>query len=403
MSVIPDYKRSAILFVDDEEKSLKYFSKIFSNDFRIITSTSVDQAIRILKLQSDEIAILITDQRMPKKTGVDLLKYTKESYPQIIRILTTAYTDLDDAIEAVNKGEIFRYVTKPWNIDRLTSDFTDAMNLYIAREQERNLLAGKRQSMYQLATSIAHELRTPLTSILSAAQGTGNYLPQLVDCYLKAREMDKSLVSIREPHLHSIGKVLNNIETEANHSLTIIDILLTNFREIESDPETFDNLSIRQCIEEALDRYPFQADQRNLITITGDGDFNFHGIRQLVVHVFFNLIKNSLFAIAANKNTGVVTIEFGQEGNENFVYFKDTGTGISASVLPNIFENFYSTMTDKDASNIGAGLPFCKKVLNFFRADINCYSEEGVYTEFILSFPLLQENINPDVFSVGRI
>ncbi|MCZ6805252.1 MAG: response regulator [Proteobacteria bacterium] len=112
-------KRFSILYVDDEEKSLKYFSRIFSKTFNIITSNCAASARKILDKRNNEIAVLLTDQRMPKETGVDLLKYTRNEYPLITRLLTTAYTDINDAIEAVNSGEIYRYITKPWNLNDL--------------------------------------------------------------------------------------------------------------------------------------------------------------------------------------------------------------------------------------------------------------------------------------------
>ena len=103
----------SILFVDDEEKALKYFSRLFSDEFTILTAPDTEKAKAILQENHQDIGVLITDQRMPEETGVTLLKHAKDNYPNIIRLLTTAYSDLSDAIEAVNKGEILRYITKP--------------------------------------------------------------------------------------------------------------------------------------------------------------------------------------------------------------------------------------------------------------------------------------------------
>ena len=387
-----DYKRSIILFVDDEEKTLKYFSRIFSNDFRILTSTNVEDAMQIIEKNPDEIAILITDQRMPKRKGVDLLKYSRENHPHIVRLLTTAYTDLDSAIEAVNAGEIFRYITKPWNIDKLNDHLVDAMNLYLAREQERNLLAGKRQAMYQLAGNIAHELRTPLLSILAAAKGTGNYLPVLVDAYRKARQLNQDLQPIRDSHLSTLEDTLTDILKEANHSLTIIDMLLMNIRGMEIGAEAYASLSMRDCINESLARYPFRDSQNELVEVTGNEDFIFRGVKLLIVHVYYNLLKNALYAIACHGGTGKITISIRAGEKQNYVYFKDSGHGIDPAIMPYIFDNFYSARTSHNEGNIGIGLSFCKNVLMQFNAGIECKSEEGLYTEFILSFPVLENN-----------
>jgi CheY-like chemotaxis protein len=117
-----------ILYVDDEEQALKYFEKIFSRHFQILTASSTDQAMQILATRASEIGVLMTDQRMPKRLGVDLLADIRKKYPHIVRLLTTAYAELDNAIEAVNEGEIFRYITKPWNIQELRVTLRQALD-----------------------------------------------------------------------------------------------------------------------------------------------------------------------------------------------------------------------------------------------------------------------------------
>ncbi|MBF8268403.1 MAG: ATP-binding protein [Gammaproteobacteria bacterium] len=387
-----DYKRSAILFVDDEEKSLKYFSRVFSYDFRIITSTDVESASRLIDQQADEIAVLITDQRMPKQKGVDLLKYSREKYPHIVRLLTTAYTDLGDAIEAVNTGEIFRYITKPWDIDKLHDHLVDAMNLFLAREQERNLLVGKRQAMFQIAGNIAHELRTPLLSILAAAKGTANFMPSLVAAYKKNRLPEDDREPIRDSHLATLSDTLSDIIMESNNSLTIIDILLTKIKGVVIEPDAFALLSMRDCLNESLQRYPYRENQAQMITVSGHEDFQFKGVRQLMVHVFYNLIKNALYAIAVNGNKGLITISIRPGDKQNLVYFNDTGPGIDATVIPHIFDSFYSIRGNQSEGNIGIGLAFCKNVMAQFNAGIKCLSEPGLYTEFVMSFPAIAGN-----------
>src|ERR1700689_3834045 len=98
-----DYKKFAVLYVDDEPQPLKLFRQIFSEVFTVLTAGSVDEALKITIADGNNIGIVITDQRMPQKTGVNLLNKLRQSHPAIIRILTTAYSDLQSAIEAVNQ------------------------------------------------------------------------------------------------------------------------------------------------------------------------------------------------------------------------------------------------------------------------------------------------------------
>lgn len=132
-----------ILYVDDEEKALKYFRMAFANTYEVLTALSVAEAIEILEKEHENIGVLITDQRMPLQTGVELLDHVRAHYPTIIRLLTTAYADLEDAIAAVNRGEIFRYVTKPWDIPSLETELGHAMEFFQLRRERDALMAEK--------------------------------------------------------------------------------------------------------------------------------------------------------------------------------------------------------------------------------------------------------------------
>lgn len=133
----------SILFVDDEENARKYFVKGLKHDFSVLTAASVAQAKEVLNEKHREIAVVVTDQRMPGGNGVELLTFLKDTYPHIIRLLTTAYSDLDDAIAAVNTGEILRYIQKPWDYIMLKSEMKQAMELFELRLEKNNMLHEK--------------------------------------------------------------------------------------------------------------------------------------------------------------------------------------------------------------------------------------------------------------------
>src|SRR5262245_54910519 len=119
MQSLYDYKKFAILYVDDEEKSLKYFARALAEHFRIFTASSAAEGIKVLEEHKDEIGVLMTDQRMPGEKGTWLLEKARQLRPRVIRILATAYADMDAAIAAVNTGAIYKYITKPWDPPQL--------------------------------------------------------------------------------------------------------------------------------------------------------------------------------------------------------------------------------------------------------------------------------------------
>jgi two-component system probable response regulator PhcQ len=142
MESLYDYQKCTILYVDDEEQSLKYFTRAFRNKFRILSAADASEGYRLLEQHRDEIALLMTDQRMPGEKGVEFLQRAGELHPKAIRILTTAYSDFDVVIEAVNSAGIYKYVTKPWDIPQLETILEEACEFF-TQQRERDLLEAK--------------------------------------------------------------------------------------------------------------------------------------------------------------------------------------------------------------------------------------------------------------------
>ena len=163
--------RLAVLFVDHEAQNLTYFNRAFAQDFQIIVANNALEAREILATSLKEIGVLITDQRMSGESGVDLLCYARENFPHMVRILTTAYADLRNAVEAVNNGEVFRYITKPWDIHLLQQELRLALRFFtLQREHDvllkENLSVKQRLSamdrlrdLIVIATSLSPRLR----------------------------------------------------------------------------------------------------------------------------------------------------------------------------------------------------------------------------------------------------
>lgn len=222
-----DCHRFSILFVDDEEKALKYFSRAFSEDMTVLTASSVEEAIVVLERDADNIGVLITDQRMPDKNGVALLRHVREYYPTITRILTTAYSELDDAIAAVNSGEIFRYITKPWDLRILRGELLQAMDYFVA-QHERDLLIKEKLTVWQNLSSTSslrdllvmaagfshirhslHAVNAYLTQLPACLKGFSNNSP---DDYQRGDMWEQLEIAIIETH--ELAKYLLHI-TEA--------------------------------------------------------------------------------------------------------------------------------------------------------------------------------------------
>jgi response regulator RpfG family c-di-GMP phosphodiesterase len=126
-----------ILYVDDEENNLVSFKATFRIKYNIKTAIGAEEARKIL--EENPIEIIITDQRMPNTTGVEFLESILDKYPEAMRILLTGYADLNAVIDAVNKGKIFHYLTKPWNEEELDMTIKRAYDVYCLRRDEQEL------------------------------------------------------------------------------------------------------------------------------------------------------------------------------------------------------------------------------------------------------------------------
>jgi response regulator RpfG family c-di-GMP phosphodiesterase len=127
-----------ILLVDDEPANLELLHRTLYRDYKVFQATNGMEALEIMAQESD-MAVIVSDQRMPLMSGTELLSLTATQYPDTIRIILTAYTDVEDLVEAINSGKVFKYVTKPWKTEEvrtLVSQAVDTHNVLTTRTKE---------------------------------------------------------------------------------------------------------------------------------------------------------------------------------------------------------------------------------------------------------------------------
>ena len=132
-----DLAKYPVLVVDDETDNLDAFRFNFGRSFKLLLASSGEEALALAR--TEDVAAIVTDQRMPKMTGLDLLKAAREIRPDAVGIIVTAFTDVDVLIEAINLGRIYRYVTKPWDSKELRGVLTHAMERFALVRENRRL------------------------------------------------------------------------------------------------------------------------------------------------------------------------------------------------------------------------------------------------------------------------
>ena len=389
MSLDQASERATLLFVDDEEKSRKYFFRLFVPDYEVVVVETVAAAVSCMREQHRDIAVLVTDQRMPGlDQGTTLLQHARRHYPLITRVLSTAFAELQVAIEAVNNGEIYRFVVKPWDMQRLPKILADAVRYHHLLTHEQDLISGKREAMMSLAASVVHEMRTPLAAIQLGARGLVQHLPTLLAAYDWASEHGGVEAPLSGRQRHAIGRVADSIALEADQAMMVVESMLYSVRDTAVTRADLRCLSMAERVTDAIQRYPFQPSSRERLRVEVVEDFIFLGHRELIVFVFYNLIRNALYALsAADKGDIVITILGNQADAEaaGQVRVRDTGSGIAEQHLSHIFDDYFTTR--EIGGGNGMGLPFCRRVLATFDADISVRSVFGEYTEFCLKFP----------------
>ena len=234
-----------------------------------------------------------------------------------------------------------------------------------------------------IAASVAHEMRTPLRAIRNRVSGMHVHLPALLSGYQLAVEHGLCDDSIRPPTLRRLASIGEMIEQEVDRTNTALDMMLANINMDRIDRTMFSYFSIVECIDEALERYPFERDERARVKRGQVEDFQFFGSSALLTMVLFNLIKNALYATAGERDASIVISTLHTE-HDNRLLMTDTGVGVAHELLAKIFDPFFTT---KKADGSGVGLAFCERVLTSFGGRIFCESEVGGGADFTLQFP----------------
>jgi len=127
-----------VLYVDDEINNLNSFKAAFRRNFNIYTAQSAAEGRQVLLAQ--EIGVIITDQRMPDTTGIEFLESILPLYPDTIRILLTGFSDVNAVMDAINRGQVYKYLVKPWQNNELKIYIQNAIEIYELRKENKELI-----------------------------------------------------------------------------------------------------------------------------------------------------------------------------------------------------------------------------------------------------------------------
>jgi two-component system sensor histidine kinase/response regulator len=370
-----------ILYVDDDAANLTVLQAACADEFDVITAESAEVALEIMR--QHEISVLLVDQRMPGMTGVELFEATREHYPDTVRILITAYSDLTDAINAINRGQVRGYLRKPWEPEHLKATLREALEVYNTRrkvrELERRLLETERvYSLGVVAASVAHELRNPLTALLTTLDLAEMRLKSLIDGLSSGRSIPPDEVD----SLKKLGDQITRAKQAVDQITEITSgIELSHRRRDEertTDMKEVANLTLRCVRAELLKRAQIQVEIEPSPAVLGSPN--------KLGQVVMNLLINALQALPDRpRGQNLVSLRLRPAGDFVRLEVEDNGSGIPQDVLVKIFDPFFTTKTH---GGTGLGLAISKQIIEEVQGRISVESELGRGTRFSVELPV---------------
>jgi two-component system probable response regulator PhcQ len=388
--------------VDDEEKSLKYFTRAFQDQFRIFTATNAQDGLKLLEEHKDDIGLLMTDQRMPGEKGVWLLEKARQLRPRIIRVLATAYADMDAAIAAVNTGAIYKYVTKPWDPPRLENTLKRGLEFFMVQRERDQLLKEKMSVLHNmmiadrivslglLAAGLSHHIRNALVAVKTFLD--------LAPAKLEEEKVD--LEGLRNPDFWK--EYYQNVQGQIEKINNMLKDLWT-----ASERPVFafrDQVQVHEVVAEALMRLKdrFAAKQIEVENQIPTSLPALNVDRPKFCRLFELLFKDELASLPPGSRVTVSAKLFNgarADKQEVEVQVSDNGPGLPKEALRLVFDPF--VVRSDSPKEYGIHLMACHFIVHHHGGRIDARSEEGQGTTFTLRLPL-NPNVAPPLQDEGE-
>ena len=381
--------KPCLLVVDDEPDLVQSLKDLLRFDYRVLGATRASEGLRIVA--NEDVQVVMSDQRMPEMSGVEFLSCLRQSHPDLVRLLFTAFSDLKAVTDAINQGSVYRYITKPFEADELKTVLRQAVEHYNLQAERRRLLVEVQEANRLLKNAnkelleanelkrafirvASHELRTPLTVVMG----------------LSELARDRSTISGPEKGwFEQIHRSSQRLNQRVDQMVTLMQT------------EDFERPLIRQQVSfadlthrAAREAVPFAAQRKqNLIAdIPGDLGTIFvepEKIQDAIVQLLMNAIKFT-------PDGGTIQLSAARSGDWAEIRVKDDGQGIEPESLPRIFDPFFTKFDvshhksgtyEFNTSGLGLGLSVVKAFIEMHGGSVSVESKPGAGTLFRFTVP----------------
>jgi signal transduction histidine kinase len=416
---------NTLLVVDDEAEILKAMRRQFRKKYQVIVADNASTAINILS--KEDVQVIISDQRMPEMTGTEMYSIIKRQYPDAVQIILTGYSDIQAVIDAINQGNVFHYLTKPWKIDELDNVVEKAFQRFKLISENKQLLNELKETNQKLEKEI-HERRVIENELINhqkrlefeVDKRTAD-LQQMNNDLIVARDLaekankSKSIFlanmshDIRTPMNGIIGMVdilketslsqdqynyLDIISASADTLLGLINDIL-DFSKIEANQLILEcvDFDLNTIVRQTIDLLSLKAKEKNIdliYSIAPQTPTSLVGDPVRIQQILYNLIGNGI----KFTDFGEVNVNISAEQTKSPVILKlivkDTGIGISDEQLNKLFKPF--TQADQSINRkyggTGLGLSITRQLIEMMGGYIEAKSQLYVGSVFTATIHL---------------
>lgn len=376
-----NYKNYPVLIVDDDQSLLISLKASLKKEFFPLTANNAKEVWETL--EKENVAVVLSDMRMPDITGAKLLAQIKEKYPKIVRVLITGYADLEDAVMAINEGKIFSYIRKKTTESErnlLIKRAIEYFHLEVDNERLREKIKYQEQfiGFHHIMKYMGDYV---INRLVEASSAMTKYIDEINDLKEKVPELKKhvndyEILSDSPKTIETIIKASAITITEVGYKLYITGQEKTEGQEAIEKLIGYIRESMQPEFDEAKVKLTYENPSNVAFTINSPTHLNF-AITELLTNALRNTNKGGEVKLSIKEETS---------GDKKFgvITVSDNGVGITKENQPKLFKEPFTT----DVNRPGVGLMSVAQITRIYEGESSIESEEGKGTRVTLKIPL---------------
>lgn len=357
-----------LLYIDDEENNLHSFRATFKKEYDVMIARTAEEALVIL--DRENFHLIISDQSMPGKSGLELFELITLKHPDPVRMLMTGYADIEHVIDAINKGEVYRFIDKPWDYQAVRVAIRNAYEIYKTRKLLKKYneeLIKSYDELDKFVYSVSHDLRAPLTSVLGLV------------------ELARHKVTV--PSAPADLDYLDMIESSVDKLDVYIKNIIDYYRSTRME-STEEEIDFREILENTHQELSYYDDYSRLsihMEINNPENVSFKSDHSRLRVIFNNIVSNAVKFQKPHSRESFLRISVDITSTNARLVFKDNGIGIESKHLAEIFKMFFRASHINAGS--GIGLYIVNEAIKKLEGTIEVQSIPGNKTVFTIFLP----------------